>query len=59
MPLYEYRSETCGNTFEMLRRISEADNDAECPRCHSTDVERQLSTFSSGGCGPSGSRGFT
>ncbi len=59
MPLYEYRCETCGHTFEMLRRMSDADSELECPRCHSTEVERQLSTFSSGSCGASGSRGFT
>jgi putative FmdB family regulatory protein len=59
MPLYEYQCRRCGKAFEMLRRIKDADNDLECPNCHSHKVERQLSTFAAGGCGRSGSRGFT
>lgn len=58
MPLYEYQCQRCGKTFEMLRRISDADCDLECPACHSKKVERQLSTFSAGACG-SGKHGFT
>ncbi len=58
MPLYDYLCRECGNTFEQLRSMKDADRDLECPACHSAKVERQLSTFSSGGgCGaPSGSR---
>jgi putative FmdB family regulatory protein len=59
MPIYEYRCRSCGASFEMLRRMKDADSDLECPKCHATDVERQLSTFAAGGCGPSGSGGFT
>ncbi|MGO9086100.1 MAG: FmdB family zinc ribbon protein [Candidatus Sulfotelmatobacter sp.] len=58
MPLYEYHCLSCGNTFEMLRRIKDADSDVECPKCRCTKVERQFSTFAAGGCGTSGSRGF-
>ena len=59
MPLYEYQCRSCGKTFEMLRRMKDADSDLECPECHSKEVERQFSTFASGGCGTSASRGFT
>ena len=59
MPLYEYQCRRCGKTFEMLRRIKDADSDLECPNCYSEKVERQFSTFATGGCGMSGSRGFT
>jgi len=59
MPLYEYHCRGCENVFEMLRRIKDADSDVACPRCESKDVERQFSTFAAGGCGGSGSRGFT
>ncbi len=59
MPLYEYRCRTCGKTFEMLRRMQDADRDLECPECRSAEVERKLSTFATGGCGPSGSGRFT
>jgi putative FmdB family regulatory protein len=57
MPLYEYRCERCGEIFEKLRRISEADTPAECPRCESAVARRILSTFATGGCGaPAGGR---
>jgi putative FmdB family regulatory protein len=58
MPIYEYKCGGCGHIFEMLRRMSDADTELECPKCHSNKVDRQLSTFAAGGCG-SGSRGFT
>lgn len=63
MPMYEYECQDCHIVYEQLRRMSEADEGLECPTCHSTHVERQLSTFacagSSGGgaCTPRG--GFT
>lgn len=57
MPLYDYLCRDCGNTFEKLRSMKDADEGVECPECHSAKVERLLSTFSSGGCGaPAGSR---
>jgi len=59
MPLYEYQCRRCGKAFEMLRRIKDADKDLECPNCHSNKVERRFSTFAAGGCGTSGSHGFT
>jgi hypothetical protein len=43
----------------MLRRIKDADGRLECPKCNSMEVERKFSTFAAGGCGGSGSRGFT
>jgi putative FmdB family regulatory protein len=57
--MYEYRCRECSKLFEMLRRMADADRDVECPECQSGEVERLLSTFSSGGCGSSNSRGFT
>jgi putative FmdB family regulatory protein len=59
MPLYEYQCENCGKVFELLRRMSESDRGVECPACHSKRVDRQFSTFSSGGCGPGSRGGFT
>jgi putative FmdB family regulatory protein len=59
MPLYEYRCKACGRTFEQLRRMSEADRGVECPECRSEDVQRVLSTFATGGCGPSSGGRFT
>ncbi|MCC7176637.1 MAG: zinc ribbon domain-containing protein [Bryobacterales bacterium] len=57
MPLYEYRCNSCGEVFDKLRPFSRADQDVRCPRCGSEATERQLSTFSAGGCGGSGSSG--
>jgi putative FmdB family regulatory protein len=59
MPLYEYRCRTCGKGFELLRRMSEADRDVQCPDCRSEEIERLLSTFATGGCATSGSGRFT
>ncbi len=45
MPLYEYRCDACGALFERLRRMQEADEALSCPKCESSSVKRQLSTF--------------
>ena len=42
MPLYEYACQTCANQFEALVRT---DQTPECPACHGTALERQLSVF--------------
>jgi putative FmdB family regulatory protein len=57
MPMYEYRCQECGEKYEQLRRMSEADSNLVCPRCASQKVERLLSTFAAGGCGPGGGGG--
>ena len=59
MPMYEYRCRKCGKSFELLRRMQDADRDLECPECRSEEVERLLSTFAAGGGKSSGSGGFT
>lgn len=40
MPLYEYACKKCNHEFELLIRGSEQ---AECPTCHTTKLERLLS----------------
>ncbi|MDQ6678307.1 MAG: zinc ribbon domain-containing protein [Acidobacteriota bacterium] len=52
--MYEYQCQSCGRSFEQLRRMSEADVDLRCPACRSTVVDRLLSTFATGVCGTSG-----
>ena len=59
MPLYEYHCRCCGNSFEKLRRMQDGDLGLQCPDCHSEEVERQLSTFATSGCGTSGSSRIT
>ena len=44
MPMYEYTCPECGSTFELLRSLSQADQDAECPSCHKS-ARRKMSTF--------------
>ncbi len=58
MPLYEYECRKCGTRFELLRRMSDADRDLNCPKCRAKDVERLISGFAAGKCA-GGSRGFT
>ena len=57
MPLYEYECQDCLIVYEQLRRMSEADEGLECPECHSTHIERQLSTFACSGGATAGSGG--
>ena len=42
MPLFDFRCNSCGKTFEAL--IRGADTPA-CPGCGSVDLEKQLPTF--------------
>jgi putative FmdB family regulatory protein len=43
MPLYEYRCQACGDTFETLRGSHEKDADVECPRCGEKKAEKLIS----------------
>jgi putative FmdB family regulatory protein len=47
MPIYEYRCDACGKTFEMIRNLSESDEGVNCPICESPKVNRVLSVFNS------------
>lgn len=42
MPIYEYACGQCQHQFELLVR---SDTALECPQCHSTQLEKQLSVF--------------
>ena len=60
MPIFEYRCEECGHSFEA---ILFGEQKPECPKCHAVKLEQQLSTFAvskssnapapSAGCGQS------
>jgi len=43
MPIYEYACGHCGQEFEALVRQGAT---PECPGCHSTELARKLSLFS-------------
>ena len=63
MPIYEYKCDACGGSYEQIRRMADADRDLECPSCKSHEVNRSLSSFATtsgsaerapmggGGCG--------
>ena len=42
MPIFEYECNHCGNAFETLIRSGTV---PECPKCHSTELEKMLSVF--------------
>jgi len=50
MPLFEYTCQACAREFEALVRGPEK---PECPSCHSTALERHLSTFAARSAGAS------
>ncbi len=47
MPIYEYRCGECKHTFEMIRSVSESDQELHCPICKSPRTTRLMSIFSS------------
>jgi putative FmdB family regulatory protein len=51
MPLFEYQCEDCGKEFEKI--VPRHDSPAECPKCSSIRVEKQLSVFAVSGSDPS------
>ena len=53
MPIFEYKCEKCGESFEKL--VPGASAKVRCEKCGSADVKKQLSRFSAsvpvpGGC---------
>lgn len=47
MPIYEFRCLECGHVFEFLKLKKESEG-MKCPKCHSAEVERVLSTINVG-----------
>jgi putative FmdB family regulatory protein len=54
MPLYEYRCRDCGNQFEILQRLGEGGAGLSCTRCGAAALDKQFSTFATGGGSSSG-----
>ncbi len=50
MPLFEYMCVRCGSTFEKLVRGS-TPQEIVCPKCKSTTVQKQMSSFAVKGAG--------
>lgn len=45
MPIYEYKCQDCGSTFEKLVRRSSEVAELECPSCGQKHLRQELSTF--------------
>jgi len=45
MPLYEYRCQQCGETFEQLVPAGKRNRPGACPKCGSERVSKLLSLF--------------
>ncbi len=48
MPIYEFRCEDCGERFEKLCFGYREEQDLRCPRCGSSRVRKEFSTFACG-----------
>lgn len=53
MPLYEYKCSHCGEQFDKLVRMADADAQVECPKCGSIETRRKVSAFGWVGAGAS------
>lgn len=54
MPMYEYRCDSCGNSFERYSAGKTGESGAEaCARCGKGTVKKVFSTFASNCCGSS------
>lgn len=46
MPVYEFRCQTCNQSFSLVIKISEyGKKEFTCPKCKSDKVKRQISSF--------------
>jgi putative FmdB family regulatory protein len=43
MPIYDYRCDKCGSTYDVLHKVREVNEDVVCPSCGSKDHTRLLS----------------
>lgn len=43
MPIYEYQCQQCDASFEMMRKMAQADESAPCPKCTSGKTRRLVS----------------
>ncbi len=53
MPLYRYKCGDCSKEFEELRKICEADDVIECPKCKSRNTKRMMPSSVSASSGSS------
>ena len=46
MPIYEYQCIQCNEKFEVRQSIGEDGSKLSCPKCHSPNLKRLISSFS-------------
>ena len=49
MPLFEYRCSKCSAKFEVLHKSINNLESVYCPECHSTEINKLISSFSAAG----------
>jgi putative FmdB family regulatory protein len=54
MPIYEYRCDECGEKFELLVRSVTRQTAPTCPKCGSSQVQKNISLFGIGSAGLGG-----
>jgi len=59
MPIYEYRCEECGESFEVFVRSASQQADSTCPKCGSEKVKKAISLFGVGGTGGGSTSGVS
>ena len=48
MPIYEYRCQACGTVSSFFTKSISTAMDPVCQHCHSRDMQRRMSSFSTG-----------
>ena len=43
MPIYDYKCNECGNTYDVFHRVREVIDDVVCPACESKNHTRLIS----------------
>ncbi len=49
MPIYEYQCAHCGQKFEVRQAFGENGSSLSCPKCHTENPKKLLSSFFSRG----------
>lgn len=49
MPMFEYKCSKCNTKFEVLHKSINKIENVECPECHSSEINKLLSSFSASG----------
>lgn len=51
MPVYEYKCDKCGHTFDVFQRIGDDGSELKCPVCGEAKPVKLFSAFASTGGG--------